>query len=237
MINVLTGGDLPRKLDDLVGKRKPTQLYVRGDVACLDMPSVGIIGSRGCSPYGRRQARLFAQALAEQGMVIVSGLARGIDGEAHRGALDAGGRTVAVLGCGIDRDYPAAHSDLAKRIEHETTNDSRLGVNGHQQGAIVSEYEPGVQPAPWRFPARNRIVAALSDVVLLIEARKDSGSLITCDFASELDRTILAIPGDIAEGSQGSNELIRTGDARLVLSPQDVIGWLESLHLLSEYTS
>ena len=122
----------------------PAQLYVRGmaDTAVLAERAIAIVGARACSSYGRSVARSLARELAGAGLVVVSGMARGIDGEAHRGALDAGGRTVAVLGCGIDRDYPAAHAELARRIA--------------ERGLIVSEYEPGVEPAPWRFPACER---------------------------------------------------------------------------------
>jgi len=114
---------------------------------------------------------------------VVSGLARGIDGQAHRGALEAGGLTVGVLGCGIDRDYPAAHAELARRIR--------------ECGLVVSEYEPGVEPAPWRFPARNRIIAGLCAATVVVEARERSGALITADFALEEGRDVLAVPGEI----------------------------------------
>lgn len=122
----------------------PPQLYLRGDEesSILARPAVAIVGARSCSAYGRSVARSLARDVAAAGLVVVSGMARGIDGEAHRGALEGGGRTVAVLGCGIDRDYPAAHAELARRI--------------CQVGLVVSEYEPGVEPAPWRFPARKR---------------------------------------------------------------------------------
>lgn len=223
MIHVIPGADLPPRYDDL--RDKPAQLYVRGDPEVLGMPSVAIVGSRACSSEGRIVARKWAYALAKEGLVIVSGLAHGIDGEAHRGALEApSGLTVAVLGCGIDRNYPAMHAELAKRIE----------TSG---GAIVSEYEPGVEPAPWRFPVRNRIVAA-ADVTLLIEARPRSGSLITTSLALEMGRTVLAVPGDISvEGKAGSNMLLRERKAEMVLSPDDVLGWLDSLRLRSEYVS
>jgi DNA recombination-mediator protein A len=121
----------------------PPQLHLRGaaDVSLLGLPSVAVVGARACSSYGRSVARSLARELAAAGLVVVSGMARGIDGEAHRGALDGGGRTVAVLGCGVDRDYPSAHAELARRI--------------CEAGLVVSEYEPGVEPAPWRFPARE----------------------------------------------------------------------------------
>jgi DNA protecting protein DprA len=122
----------------------PPELYLRGrgDPAELTRPAVAIVGARACSSYGRSVARSLARELAAGGLVVVSGMARGVDGEAHRGALDAGGVTIAVLGCGIDRDYPAAHAELARRI--------------CERGLLVSEYEAGVEPAPWRFPARKR---------------------------------------------------------------------------------
>jgi DNA processing protein len=121
----------------------PARLYLRGGpVDILARPTVAIVGARSCSPYGAQVTRELARELAGVGVVVVSGLARGIDGEAHRGALAAGGLTVAVLGCGIDRDYPRAHAELARRIS--------------ESGLIVSEYPPGVEPSPWRFPARNR---------------------------------------------------------------------------------
>jgi DNA processing protein len=119
----------------------PPRLYLRGDAQedVLAKPTVSIVGARACSPYGAQVARRLGRELAAAGLVVVSGLARGIDGEAHRGALEAGGVTAAVLGCGIDRDYPAAHADLAQRIR--------------ERGLVISEYEAGVEPAPWRFPA------------------------------------------------------------------------------------
>jgi DNA processing protein len=130
--------------------------------------------------------------------VVVSGLARGVDGEAHRGALEASGTTVAVLGCGIDRDYPAAHRTLAAEIA--------------RAGLIVSEYAPGIEPAPWRFPARNRIVAGLCAATVVVEARERSGALITCDLALEEGREVFAVPGEITSAlSTGSNALLRIG--------------------------
>src|SRR5438105_6457919 len=164
--------------------RPPERFYVRGDVAALDAPCVAVVGARACSTYGAQVARTFGRELAAQGITVVSGLARGTDAEAHRGALEAGGRTVAVLGCGIDRDYPAAHRELAGRIA--------------QTGLVVSEYAPGVEPAPWRFPARNRIVAGLCSVTVVVEARERSGALITADLALEEGREVFAVPGEIA---------------------------------------
>jgi DNA processing protein len=191
----------------------PDRLHVRGsEIELLTRPAVAVVGARSCSPYGREVARALARELAAAGLVVVSGLARGIDGEAHRGALDAGGPTVAVLGCGIDRDYPRAHAELARRIT--------------ETGAIVSEYPPGVEPAPWRFPARNRIIAGLALATVVVEARERSGALITADFALELGRDVFAVPGEITSTlSAGTNGLVRQGAAPL-LSSDDVFAVL-----------
>lgn len=194
----------------------PASLWIRGDAdtALLGEPSVAIIGARACSGYGRSAARLLATGVAEAGAVVVSGLARGIDGEAHRGALAARGRTVAVLGCGVDRDYPAAHAELARAI-----------LAGG--GLVVSEYEPGVEPAPWRFPARNRIIAGLAKATVVVEARERSGALITADFALEDGREVLAVPGEITSAlSTGVNALLRQGatPATCVADVLDTIG-------------
>ena len=178
----------------------PPRLYLRGsaEAALLDRPAIALVGARACSSYGRSVTRSLARDLAAAGLVVVSGMARGIDGEAHRGALEAGGVTAAVLGCGVDRDYPAAHSELARRI--------------CETGLVVSEYEPGVEPAPWRFPARNRIIAGLCRATVVIEARERSGALITSDFALEEGREVLAVPGEITSSlSAGTNALLRLG--------------------------
>src|SRR5437667_5283688 len=181
----------------------PRRLYVRGiadDV--LARRAVALVGARSCSPYGAHVARAFGRELAAAGLVVVSGLARGIDGEAHRGALEADGTTVAVLGCGIDRDYPAAHAELARRVA--------------DAGLIVSEYAPGVEPAPWRFPARNRIVAGLCAATVVVEARERSGALITADLALEEGREVLAVPGEITSAlSAGTNALLKLGASPL----------------------
>ena len=200
----------PRLLAEL--HDPPAQLYVRGDVAVLSGPAVAIVGARSCSAYGAQVARSVAGELAAAGLVVVSGLARGIDAEAHRGTLAVSGRTVAVLGCGIDRDYPRSHSELARRIRAD--------------GAVVSEYPPGVEPAPWRFPARNRIIAGLCAATVVVEARERSGALITADFALELGRDVFAVPGEITSAlSAGTNDLLRQGAAPL-LSAADVLAAL-----------
>jgi DNA processing protein len=189
----------------------PPGLFLRGggEPALLGWPAVAIVGARACSPYGAQVARTLGRELAAAGLVVVSGLARGIDGEAHRGALDAGGTTVAVLGCGVDRDYPASHRDLAARIA--------------EHGLIVSEYAPGVEPAPWRFPARNRIVAGLAAASVVVEAREASGALITADLALEEGREVFSVPGEITSAlSRGTNGLLRLGATPLT-SAADVL--------------
>jgi DNA processing protein len=178
----------------------PPSLYLRGsgEPELLARRAVGVVGARSCSPYGAQVARMLGRELAAAGLVVVSGLARGIDGEAHRGALESGGPTVGVLGCGIDRDYPAANAALSRRME--------------DGGLVVSEYEAGVEPAPWRFPARNRIIAGLCEAVVVVEARERSGALITADFALEEGREVFAVPGEITSAlSVGSNALLRLG--------------------------
>ena len=178
----------------------PPGLFARGsaELEFLRRRSVAIVGARACSSYGSHVARLLARELAAAGLVVVSGLARGVDGEAHRGALESGGLTVAVLGCGVDRDYPAAHAQLAARI--------------CERGLVVSEYAPGVEPAPWRFPARNRVIAGLAVATVVVEARERSGALITADFALEAGREVFAVPGEITSAlSSGTNALLRLG--------------------------
>ena len=185
----------------------PPGLFVRGsaDVDLLRSPGVAVVGARSCSPYGAQVARMLGRELAAAGLVVVSGLARGVDGEAHRGALEAGGATVGVLGCGVDRDYPAAHRELAARIR--------------ESGLVVAEYPPGVEPAPWRFPARNRIIAGLSAATVVVEARERSGALITADLALEEGREVLAVPGEITSAlSAGTNDLLRLGATPLTTS-------------------
>ena len=189
----------------------PPGLFVRGEeeIAVLARPAVAIVGARACSAYGRQIARSLGRELAAAGLVVVSGLARGVDSEAHRGALEASGKTVAVLGCGIDRDYPAANRELARQVA--------------ATGLVVSEYAPGVEPAPWRFPARNRIVAGLCGATVVVEARERSGALITADFALEEGREVFAVPGEITSAlSAGSNALLRLGATPLTCA-QDVL--------------
>jgi DNA processing protein len=189
----------------------PKVLFLRGnaDTDVLCRRAVAIVGARACSPYGAQVARMLGRELGGAGLVVVSGLARGVDGEAHRGCLESGGVTVAVLGCGIDRDYPAVHAELARRIA--------------DSGLVVSEYGLGVEPAPWRFPARNRIIAGLAAATVIVEARERSGALITADFALEEGRDVFAVPGEITGSlAVGTNRLIRQGATPLTAT-EDVL--------------
>ena len=182
----------------------PAGLFLRGAGRPRELAgaAVAIVGARSCSPYGGTVARLLGRELARAGVVVVSGMARGIDAAAHRGALDADGVTVAVLGCGIDRNYPAGHAELARSI--------------CERGLVISEYAPGVEPAPWRFPARNRIIAGLALATIVVEARERSGALISADFALEEGREVFAVPGEITSAlSAGSNALLKLGAAPL----------------------
>jgi DNA processing protein len=206
---ILGRNDLPPLLRAIHDPPKRVYLRGYGEAELLSRTAVAIVGARACSPYGKQVARMVARELATAGVVVVSGLARGIDGEAHRGALEAGGHTVAVLGCGIDRDYPVEHSSLAQQIA--------------ERSLLVSEYEPGIDPAPWRFPARNRIVAGLCAATIVVEARERSGALITADFALEEGREVFAVPGEITSRlSDGTNALLRLGATPLT-SAADVL--------------
>ena len=207
--HVITLGDnaYPRVL--LESPDPPLLLYVTGDLAALSAPSIAVVGSRKPSAQGKDNAREFARQFSAAGYAVVSGLALGVDGAAHEGALAGGGFTVAVVGTGPDRVYPSRHLDLARRIA--------------AQGAIVSEFLPGTPPLPEHFPQRNRIIAGLSQGTLVVEAALKSGSLITARLANEAGREVFAIPGSIhAEQSRGCHALIRDG-ARLVESASEVL--------------
>jgi DNA processing protein len=204
-----SAAEFPRRL--LSAHDPPPGLFLRGRAACdlLERPTVAVVGARACSPYGTAVALSLGRELAAAGVLVISGLARGIDAAAHRGALAGGGPTAAVLGCGIDRDYPRAHAQLAAEVA--------------ATGLIVSEYPPGVEPAPWRFPARNRIVAALAQATVVVEARERSGALITADLALDEGREVMAVPGEITSAlSNGTNALLRIG-ATPVTSSADVL--------------
>src|ERR671921_551110 len=189
----------------------PIVLYVKGAWSdCLDRPCIGIVGSRRCSTYGQNSAIMLARDLAQRGMTVVSGFARGIDASAHRGALEAGGRTVAVLGTGVDEVYPRDHKKLAEEILTKG-------------GALVSQFPLGTPPIPENFPYRNRIISGLSLGVVLVEAAENSGSLITARLAMEQNREVYAVPGNItSRNSFGTNYLIKGAGAKLVQQWQDV---------------
>lgn len=202
--------DYPEKLLNIYDP--PLILYIKGilrkKLNIYNM-NVGIVGARKASVYGREVAEKFGYELAKKGINIISGLALGIDGRAHWGALKAGGYTVGVLGCGIDVIYPRENYDLFEEMS--------------KKGAIISEYGPGVTPNPGLFPIRNRIISGLSDGLLVVEARKKSGSLITADVAVEQGKQVYSIPGRITDtNSEGTNNLIKQG-AYLVSSPGDIV--------------
>ena len=193
----------------------PPLLYVRGRTELNDLRAVAIVGSRNCSAYGSRMARRLGRELGETGVTIVSGFARGIDSFAHRGAIDAGGRTVAVFGSGVDVVYPPENLELA---------DELLEAGG----SILSANPPGTSPTPRVFPARNRIISGMSEGTVVVEASQRSGAMLTADFARAQGRELFAVPGQAdAVLSAGTNSLIRSG-ARLVTCARDIaadLGW------------
>ena len=192
----------------------PPVLYVRGRIEEQDELSVAIVGTRQVSPYGREVAHELGSELARHGVTVVSGLALGVDAVAHQAAIDAGGRTIAVLGSGVDQIYPARNRKLALQVI--------------EQGALVSEYALGTKPEASNFPPRNRIISGLSMAIVVVEAGKRSGALITAGFAAEQGRDVFAVPGSIlSPGSDGCNRLIQDG-AIPVTSTKDL---LESLQL------
>lgn len=187
----------------------PPLLFLRGDPSLLEMPAVAVVGSRKASEYGRGLARSMGEGLARAGVVVVSGLALGIDGAAHRGALATGGGTIAILGCGPDRAHPPSHSRLFQDIL--------------KRGLVVSEFLPGESPLPHHFPRRNRLIAALSRAVVVVEAARRSGALITVEHALDIGRDVFAVPGPVGRAqSDGVHALIREG-AGLVTGARDVL--------------
>jgi DNA processing protein len=197
----------PRLLAEISGR--PSILYVRGALLPVDDASVAIVGTRRATPYGRQAAERVARELAEAGVTVISGLARGVDGVAHLAALEAGGRTIAVLGSGADVIYPSEHRKLAERIV--------------EAGAIVTEQPPGAKPDAPNFPARNRIISGMALAVVVIEAAMRSGALITATFAGDQGRDVFVIPGSVfSQSSEGTNALMRDG-ARLVRDGRDVL--------------
>jgi DNA processing protein len=208
----------PDRLGHL-GPTEPSELWIRGarplDELCAS-PSVAIVGSRHPTHAGLAFTRRLARELAEAGVAVISGLALGIDAAAHAGALDGDGRTIAVLGCGIDLLYPRRNLVLGQRVE--------------AAGAVMSEWAPGVEPSPWRFPVRNRLIAALADATLVVEAAINSGSLITVDHALALGRDVLAVPGAAWTSlGEGVNKLLREGAVPVtgVTDVLDALGMVE----------
>jgi len=213
-ILVLDDGSYPSLLREIADP--PITFYVRGNWReCFEQPCVALIGSRKCSTYGLNAAQMLSRDLASRGVTVVSGLARGIDSAAHRGSIEGGGRTVAVLGTGIDGVYPKENAKLFDEIIDSG-------------GAIVSQFPLGTPPLTTNFPYRNRIISGLSYGVVLIEATERSGSLITARLASEQDREVMAVPGNItSRTSIGTNFLIKSG-AKLVQQWQDIVAELPS---------
>ena len=199
--------DYPMRLKDIYDP--PALLYVRGELRREDELAIAIVGSRKTSPYGRWFTEKIGQDLARHGVTVVSGMARGIDSVAHMGALQGGGRTIAVLGCGVDVIYPSENRNLFHQIiEH---------------GAVLSEFPMGSPPEGGHFPRRNRIISGLSIGVVIVQASAESGSLITAGYALEQGREVFAVPGNVgAEGSRGTNQLIKEG-AKLGESTEDIL--------------
>lgn len=203
----------PERLRDIPDP--PRILYVKGGIPDEAGPSVGIVGARLCSDYGRYTARKFSYTLAKAGVQIISGMALGIDGISHKAAIEAGGRTFAVLGCGADVCYPEENRDIYEQIQ--------------TRGGVISEYPPGMPPHAGLFPRRNRIISGLTDLLLVIEARKKSGTLITVDAALEQGREVYALPGRVTDAlSGGCNRLIAQG-AGIATSPEELLEELREL--------
>lgn len=198
---------------------KPLILYCKGDLSLLKTKCVGIVGSRKVTRYGKQVTEKFAKAIASSGVTVVSGLADGVDSVAHRSALEVEGKTIAVMGSGIKHIYPKTNYNLEKEIE--------------QKGLVITEYKPSLEPAPWHYPLRNRIIAGLSNAVLITEASAKSGSLYTRDYCMEYGIDLFAIPGEITNfSSAGCNLIIKSCQASLVTSPDDI---LEKLNITKEY--
>lgn len=198
----------------------PPVLFIKGDLTVADEWALALVGTRKPTPYGREVARFLSSELAQNGVTVVSGLARGIDGIAHQAALDAGARTIAVLGSGLDQVYPHEHRNLADRIA--------------SQGAVISDYPLGTRPEATNFPPRNRIISGLSLGVVVVEAALTSGALITADFAADHGREVFAVPGSIlGQSSAGCNRLLRDG-AHVVTEVRDILETLRLDHLAAK---
>ncbi|KUK92384.1 MAG: DNA protecting protein DprA, partial [Anaerolineaceae bacterium 46_22] len=213
--------DYPRLLREI--DQSPPVIYVKGTLTPADEFAIAIVGTRRVSEYGQQITRDISIFLAGHGLTIVSGLARGVDGIAHRHALEAGGRTIAVLGSGVDVIYPPEHRKLAEAIS--------------ENGAVISDYPLGTQPEGINFPPRNRIISGLSLGTIVVEAGDRSGALITADFALEQGRDVFAVPGNVlSPASRGTNRLIQNG-AYAMVSPQDVLDVLNLSELESIKTA
>jgi len=212
-IRVLTWEDeaYPTRLKEI--DQPPPVLYIRGEYLPEDLFAVAVVGTRRVTPYGRQVTEELSAYLGAKGLTVVSGLARGVDALAHSASLQAGGRTLAVLGSGVDRIYPPEHRALAEKIM--------------ERGAIISDYAPGTGPEASNFPPRNRIISGLSLAVVVVEAGETSGALITAEFAATQGREVFAVPGNIlAPQSKGTNKLIQMG-AQPLLTPQDLMQALD----------
>jgi DNA processing protein len=221
-ISVITSQDenYPKRLNEI--DQPPPVLYMQGEIVENDEWSVAIVGTRRVTAYGRQVAENIAGSLARNGLTIISGLARGVDSIAHKAALDAGGRTIAVLGSGLDRIYPPENQPLANQI---TIN-----------GALISEFSPNTPPEASNFPQRNRLISGLSLAVIVVEAGKKSGALITASFAADQGREVFSVPGNIfSPASMGTNRLIQNG-AHPLLSAEQVLEILE-LSMVAEHRS
>ena len=222
-IQVLTWNDerYPNRLKEI--DQPPPVLFIRGEYLPEDLFAVAIVGTRRITSYGRQLTDEIAAFLGSNGITVVSGLARGVDAMAHQSALRAGGRTLAVLGSGVDRIYPPEHRGLADQIM--------------ERGAIISDYAPGTPPDASNFPPRNRIISGLSLAVVVVEAGETSGALITAEFAAEQGREVFAIPGSIlAPQSKGTNKLIQRG-AQPLLSAQDLMQALDLTRMGEQKTA
>ncbi len=235
--------EFPERLRDIPDA--PSFLFYRGELPDDNLPAVAVVGSRRCSLYGREMCLKFSSRLAEAGINIISGMASGVDGFAHRGAINAGGKTTAVLGCGVDICYPAENRDIFEKLSNTVEkmpgilqNPTEMAKNkdgekseditGKNYGGIVSEYYPGDKALPYNFPQRNRIISGFADILLVVEAGKKSGTFITVDHALEQGREIFAIPGRIGDTvSDGCNSLIKNG-AGLATEPEDIIDALKN---------
>lgn len=222
-IQVITLEDenYPRRLKDIA--QPPPLLYIRGDITVQDEWAVAIVGTRKVTPYGQQVAEEIGGFLAHNRVTVVSGLAHGVDSFAHQAALKAGGRTIAVLGSGVDRIYPSENRGLANEIV--------------ANGAVISNYPLGTRPERGNFPPRNRIISGLSIAVVIVEAGKKSGALITANFANEQGRDVFAVPGKIySSQSVGPNQLIKDG-AHPLLSPEDLIEALDLVMVTEKQTA